>query len=186
MSKNGLILLTPTSVSVGSGSASIGTNGSVTFTGAHTVSLNGVFSADYDNYRIVTWHTSNNVTNGSLKFRLRVGGVDNSTSSSYVQQYLYVTTSTTLGGRITSTQAEINRYGNTYTSFVADFYGPYLTQPTAVRSITQGLSNTISTPVIYDCVATHSQSSAYDGFSFYTGYTPATLTGRIAVYGVRK
>jgi hypothetical protein len=45
----GLRLITPTSVTGGT----IGTTGAVTFSGASSVSLNGVFSSAYDNYRIV-------------------------------------------------------------------------------------------------------------------------------------
>lgn len=187
MSKNGLILLTPTSVTAaGSGSsATINANGSVSFSTANSISLNGVFSADYDNYRIVVRHTASG-GNGTLKFRMRASGTDNTTASSYTTQYLYASTTSVSGFRQATSQGELNRYGNVETGFIVDFYGPYLAQPTALRSVTVSLDNTIDTPVIYDCAATHNQSTAYDGFSFYTGTTLATLTGRVAVYGMRK
>lgn len=186
--KNGLILLTPTSVTAaGSGSsATINANGSVSFSTANSISLNGVFSADYDNYRIVVRNTTTTGTNGTLKFRMRLNGTDNSTASSYTTQYWYVASSTRSGFRQTTTQAEINVYGNVQTGFVADFYGPYLAEPTVVRSVTMGLENTIGTPLMYDCAVTHNQSTAYDGFSLYTGTGLSALTGRVAVYGMRK
>jgi hypothetical protein len=55
--------------------------GTVTFTGASSVSLNGVFSSTYDNYRIV--FTTTTISN--IFMRLRVSNADETTS-----QYVYV------------------------------------------------------------------------------------------------
>jgi hypothetical protein len=76
----GLKLLVPTSVAVGSGSASIGTAGQVTFTGASSVSINGVFSSTYDSYRIMFHVTSASANNYPI-LRLRASGTDNSSSN---------------------------------------------------------------------------------------------------------
>ncbi len=186
MAKNGLHLITPTSVAVASGSATINANGSVSFSDTWSISLNGVFSADYDNYRIVTWHTSNNAASSSMIFRMRASGSDNATSNSYVSQMIYATGTSVLGSRLTSTQGEISRYGYVQQGFIADFYGPFIAQRTAIRSVTISVDPAITNPAISDVAATHNQSVSYDGFSFGTGYAPATLTGRVAVYGMRK
>lgn len=65
----------PTSVAVGSGSASVAAEGTVTFTGASTVSLNGVFDGTggdmYDVYFQLKGTSANNVY-----LRLRSGGTD--------------------------------------------------------------------------------------------------------------
>lgn len=50
--ESGLVAMKPTSVSVGSGSASINSSGVVTFTGATSVTLNGVFTSTYTNYLV--------------------------------------------------------------------------------------------------------------------------------------
>jgi len=50
----GTRLIIPSSVAVGSGSGSVSTSGTVTFSGASSVSINDVFSATYDTYQIVT------------------------------------------------------------------------------------------------------------------------------------
>ena len=51
-SELGLSLITPTSVAVTGGSASISSSGVVSFSAASLVSLNDIFSATYTNYRI--------------------------------------------------------------------------------------------------------------------------------------
>ncbi len=186
MPKNGLHLITPTSVARTGTSATINTNGSVSFTACQTVSLNGVFTADYDNYQVVMWYDATTAVSGTLKFRMRFSGTDNTTASSYVQQYLNATTTTVSGFRQTTSQSELNQFGNDTCGLVANFYGPFLAQPTAVRTVTCGSDGAIATPTIYDCATTHNQSTAYDGFSFYTGSGLTLLTGRVAVYGMRK
>lgn len=49
----GLVAITPSSVSVGSGTATVGTNGAVTFTSATNITLNNVFTSAYKHYQIV-------------------------------------------------------------------------------------------------------------------------------------
>ena len=49
----GLNLIIPSTIANTSGTASIGTNGTVSFSGATTVSLNDVFSSTYMNYKII-------------------------------------------------------------------------------------------------------------------------------------
>ena len=64
---------------------------------------------------------------------------------------------------------------------IAYFYGPYLTQPTAFRSVSAaGYLNAWMS----DQASTHNQSTAYDGFNLYT-FT-GSVSGRVAVYGMRK
>jgi hypothetical protein len=52
-SRAGLAKIVPSSVAVGSGTGSSDTTGKVTFSGASTVSLNGVFTSSYRNYKII-------------------------------------------------------------------------------------------------------------------------------------
>ena len=78
----GMKMVVPTSVTVGAGSASVDTNGAVTFTTASSVSVNGCFNSTYDNYRIVIQHKQVSGSNLS-NFRLRASGTDISTSYYY-------------------------------------------------------------------------------------------------------
>lgn len=182
MSKNGLILLTPTSVNHTGTSASISTNGSVLFTSVTALSLNGVFSADYDNYMVVCRWRNNSGLN-DLNMRLRASGSDDSTAS-YTKQNLW-SDGSSVGGRRDSSFPywyRLTLVGNTQRAgSVMNFYGPYLSQPTAMRMVNvDGYLNAY----LDDGAGTHNQSASYDGFTFYPG--GGSLTGRVAVYGMRK
>jgi hypothetical protein len=71
----------PTSVAVGSGSGSFNaTTGNVTFSGATSISLNGVFNATFSRYVIIG--TAGATTGGNLgRMRFRTSGTDNTTSN---------------------------------------------------------------------------------------------------------
>jgi len=181
MSKNGLILLTPTSIAYTGTSATISANGSVSLTACSVLSLNGVFSADYDNYIIVGHHAING--GQSMLSRLRVGGIDNTTSSSYVHQYWFAESTTVSGFQQTSNYWVLSARGITKRAgFVASIYGPYLAQPTAWRTVMADDYNSAS---VTDLGGTHNQSTSYDGITLI-GNSSQTMTGRVAVYGMRK
>ena len=181
MSKNGLILLTPTSVDTtgGGSTATISANGSVSFTACSVLSLNGVFSADYDNY-MVLWAGANSTTDIPI-YRLRASGTD-ATASNYVTQNLSATGTTVSGTRTAANgygwygYTSTSKFGNT--SF---FYGPFLSQPTAVRLLSV---NSRDGAYLHDDASTHSLSSSYDGFTITA--QNGSFTGRVAVYGMRK
>jgi len=179
MSKNGLILLTPTSIAYTGTSATVSANGSVSFTACTSLSLNGVFSADYENYMIVT--RGNVTTAANVFIRFRSGGTDNSTSNSYVYQYLVASSTGVAGSRTTlNLGGFFIAYGNQRVGSVGFIYGPYLSQPTAYRTINVDDNSTVS---IQEYAGTHNQSASYDGFTLSNG---GNLSGRIAAYGMRK
>ncbi len=176
----GMVLMTPTSIaSTGTGnSSSIGENGSVTFSSCATLSLNGVFTSSYDNYMMVM--RSNTSTTSNYQVRLRVGGTDNSTASSYTYQYIQASSTTVVAGRTTTNFGYINAGANTRRDgTTVYFYGPNLAQPTAFRSVTMYDANSA---VIFDMANTHNQSTAYDGFTLFTDI--GTATGLVTVYGL--
>jgi hypothetical protein len=175
----GMVLVTPSSIAYSGTSASIGANGSVEFSAVTSLSLNGVFSADYDNYMIV-WRTGTSGT-VSLRGRLRASGVDNATASSYTRQSITADGSSVTGARTTVDYAFLGSNYNTvnqngHTNFI---YGPYLLQPTAYRTVTV---QSYSGAELLDTAGTHNQSTAYDGFTYYAFSN--TLTGSISVYGL--
>lgn len=177
----GMVLLTPTSVDItggGSETATIGANGSVEFSACATLSLNGVFSADYDNY-MVGIRSSSSTT--ATYFRLRSSGTDESSASNYyTSQYLIVSSTSVLGGRSSQNYARIGANGGTLKSGDnVNIYGPYLAQPTAWRNTNVSAS---SGGYIEDWANTHSQSLSYDGFTFYP--SSGTFDGLVSVYGL--
>jgi len=82
-SQVGSVPLVPTSIAVGSGTGSVAANGLVTFTGATTITVNGIFSAAYKNYKIylnVDVATVTAVNN----FRYASGGVATTSGLWYI------------------------------------------------------------------------------------------------------
>lgn len=184
MAKNGLILLTPSSVDkTGTGStATINTNGSVTFGTCVTLSLNGVFTADYDNYMIVMRNT--HTSGGSYVFgRLRNGGTDSTATTDYNDQLLAATATTFSASRATSNGYwQVAPCSTTWrTGFAMNVYGPFLAQPTAFRTVTV---NSTSGATIEDQAGTHELSTSYDGITLYPN--SSSFSGLVCVYGLRN
>ena len=178
----GMVLMTPTSVDkTGTGStATIGTNGSVEFSSCATLSLNGVFNTDYDNY-MMAWQGVGSTGSNSTSLRLRASGTD-ATGSNYIDQYIFASSTSVSGSRsaaITSTTYFIQdtslRVGCLWS-----VYGPFLTQPTALRSV--AVDTRSATANLVDIAAIHSVSSSYDGVTFIA--STGTITGTVSVYGL--
>lgn len=176
----GMVLLTPTSIAYSGTSASVGANGQVTFSAVTSLSLNGVFSAGFDNY-VITSNVLSSAT-PSIYIRLRASGTDATTG--YTNQYLLADSTTVSAARTTAVQGLLTAGpGSSFRDLeYVTMYGPYLAQPTAQRSVTIADNGGV---VTFDIAATHSTSSSYDGFTYYSG-SAATLTGKLAVYGVRS
>lgn len=178
----GMVLMTPTSIaSTGTGnSSSIGVNGSVTFSSCETLSLNGVFTSQYDNYMIQMRYVSDTIGK-DLRARLRASGTDDSTTSSYIHQRLTASSTTVSAARTTTNTFQIGNSDSTLRSGVALYlYGPFLVQPTAVRSVTVGGEGNA---IITDYAATHNQSVSYDGLTLFA--STGLLTGLVSVYGLK-
>jgi hypothetical protein len=182
----GMRLVVPTSVAVGSGSGSVGSSGTVTFSGASSVSINGCFSSAYQNYRIVTNLTTPSATL-SVAWRLRISGTDAATNYGYSSQYAYI--SINAGGQ------EVNG-GNALTSFPrlvhgsttgggsssADVYRPF----EAVETIATGVGmdyDSNAGAVLFQKGWRHATASSYDGFTLIP--STSTITGTIRVYGYK-
>jgi hypothetical protein len=177
----GLKLLTPTSVTVGSGSASVSANGGVTFTGATSVQLNGVFNSTYDNYKIVVNADSFSGNNDQIATRFGTSGTPNS-NASYDNNGFYIDTSTPQAlnvannGFIYTSSKPTAR--TTPVSFYLDIFNPFKTL----------LTNFIGSGIETGGRAT----SIYGTFDATTSFTdviifPNTnnMTGTIQVYGYK-
>jgi hypothetical protein len=177
----GMVLITPTSIAHAGTSASIGTNGQVTFTAVTSLSLNGVFSATYDNY-VVSIRSVHSTADYYLDAKLRASGTDAS-GSNYTYQNLVANSTTVSGARFTSQTSAVFGYtANTQRSGeTIAIYGPYLAQPTAWRTV-----NVLGrdSGIIADFACTHSLSTAYDGFTI--SVSAGNVTGTLQVYGVRS
>lgn len=181
-SLDGMVLITPSSVvAAGTGSsASIVSNGSIEFSTCTSVSLNDVFSTDYDNYIIQIRDSA--TFNDNIQYRLRVSGTDNSTASSYISQRYNVESGTRSSGRTTSTYGYMGVYDSTLRQgYALNFYGPYLAQQTTATSV--GVYSTGSASMT-NYASMHNQTTSYTGITII--YSTGSGTGLISVYGLEN
>ena len=174
-------LIVPSSVAVGSGSGSVATQGTVSFSGASSVSVNDVFSATYSNYIILLNTTGS--ANQQVNFRLRVSGTDSTTA--YGSQSSASDSTSVFGSRLTpgfwqgndvrSADRHLIRYELFNPQAAADTFGFQKTASIVAGDTTQ-ISQTNFTLV-------HDVATAYTGFSLIA--STGTMTGTVSVYGYK-
>jgi len=178
---NGLVVMTPSSIDYSGTSASINADGSVVFSGVSPLSLNGVFTSDYDNY-MVAMRYSTSANNGELFFRVRSSGTDNSTASSYTQQLIAAANDGIFGSRVAENYGRVGYLGNEQRLGMNIYiFGPYLAQPTAWRSVTV---HDLGGGAIFEYANTHNQSTSYDGFSLIC--QSGNFSGLMTVFGFNQ
>ena len=174
----GMDLITPTSVA-GSGVTLSG--GQVSFSAATIVSVNGCFSSNYENYKIVFKILPS--TNNELDMRLRVGGIDAITN--YITQYVYAAGTTIatapLGVSTYMQIAYLGSFNNNLTDL--SISGPALASSTSAIALTS-YANSASTVRHENWYGVHSTATAYDGATFFTN--TGTMTGTLRIYGLRN
>lgn len=182
---SGLVPITPSSVTVGSGSATVGANGAVTFTGASNITINGSFTTAYKNYRIVASELSVLTSGGSLAMQLKS---DSSifSSADYVSVGRY--NSTTTGSGVSSAVSQTS-WGLWYSdvnggqnNLVVDIFTPQEAKPTSARYLATAYQNT-AVWVDYSGGSIFNNSSQATGFKIL--HSAGALSGTIQVYGYR-
>jgi hypothetical protein len=175
----GLVPIIPTSVSVGGGTATVGTNGQVTFTSATTsLSLNGVFSSAYDNYRIV--YRATYASAASVSARLRIATTDTATNYTFVS--LYTNTGTPGGGSTTTTSFGLSISSVTTRNVVADIVSPFIATSTGFI----GIGREQNAGANYGIISYgHAQidSTSFDGITLLNDQAQ---TGTVSIYGYTK
>jgi len=164
--KSGLVLLNTTS-----------------FTNVTSQSFNNVFSANYDNYRIMFNNIINVSVSGAIALRLRSSGTDNS-SNNYMRQYASFNSTTVSAARATNQTSwgEIcyTNTGNDQNAWI-DIYSPFNTQYTNALQMgnSSGSGNVLFINQAYGVNVT----TSYDGF---TVINSQSMTGSVSVYGYNK
>jgi hypothetical protein len=181
----GLSIVSPTSIANSGGSASA-SGGQVSFTGVSSISLNGVFTSTYDNYRVTMRISGTSTSDAFMRTRVRVGGVDNSTASSYYQTSLYSGGSSASGNSGIQDNMLAGITNSTYAtsgSWIYDYISPALASQTLINAHT---FYTLTAGARYlemvDCY--HNATTAFDGFTMYP--STGTITGNIRVYGYKN
>jgi hypothetical protein len=173
----GARLVVPTSVAVGSGSGSVSTSGTVTFSGSSSVSLNGCFSSTYDNYLIMYDFTASG--NISISARMRLAGVDASTASYSRQGLIGDTTSASATQTLNATSSTLAFGGTARNNFKFELFAPALAQRT-----TGIVYNAEQAPALRINTFYHDVATAYDGVTFITSAN--NMTGTVRVYGLKN
>lgn len=178
----GLRNIVPTSIAKGaSGSASVNSNGTVSFTATESVSLNGVFSSAYEKY-VITFTINAATVTTQLRFRLRAAGVDQ--TGNYLwggnQANHAGTASAFYGAQNSVVLGDFSNQSATTHSSVMDIFNPFLSQR---KSFTHRFMYDNLTYVFGGSFGGYYQATtSCDGFTIYPG-AAGNFSGTVQVFG---
>jgi hypothetical protein len=155
------------------------------FSAVASQSINDVFSATYNNYKIVFDLDSTSAGSTGIAMRLRVAGADNSSANYWNNRLFGQATSTTSQGA-TSEDTSFILFGERDTgvsTFDYNLYNPFATKATSLVGTGQ---------FRYTSAYQHSQlktgqttvTTSYTGFTLIT--STGTMTGKVIIYGYNE
>ena len=158
-----------------------------TVTSSTSANFDNVFSATYDNYRlIISDITSASGGEAGVYLRMRVGGV-NATGSNYNSQVsrVYSTGTSAPQGEFNVTTgmyifAVIQSAANTSGAAVIDITQPFLAKPTTIL-LTSHTFDPAGSHMGNAGGGSHSVQTSYDGFNIYQ--TTTTTAYKYKIYG---
>lgn len=183
----GMVLVAPTSVSVtGSGSSvTIEPNGSISFTNCESLTLNGVFSADYKNYVLNQNHTMNTNIGNLLFGQFTSSGVPAASNYRYQRLRGYLTTCSTASYTYQSymwlSYTAYHAGGTDGVAFRTHFSRPYLSSSTGFHSRSNSCISAYN--LIENVSGGHETASSYDGIKLFVS-SGELITGNTAIYGL--
>jgi hypothetical protein len=152
---------------------------STTISTAGTTSVNDVFSATYDNYKIFFNQTASS-TAQTLSIRLRVSATDATTN--YTTQRIGSQGASAFGGLNEggTTDFFINAINSTKGFFETTLFSPFAAAPT--KYLTTSLGENGGGLLNMVVVGAHTDSTSYTGFTLLA--TTGTISGTLKVYGL--
>ena len=157
------------------------------FSGVASQSINDVFSATYDNYKIILRITLTGTT-GWTSLRFRVSGTDTS-AANYSSAYYGISplfNAGDFGGTAGATTLDLAYSDSTqeHSFSTTDIISPFLTQPTLANGIAAWKHSSNKIVVL-------NSGGGLDNSTSYTGFTllmpgGANATGTVSVYGYNK
>lgn len=177
---NGLIVQTPTSVTVTGGSASgtINSDGSVSISNCSTVTLNGVFQSTYDNYMVVI----RLIGSGGFDFGFRFSSGGSVNTSSYGYVFLRADGSTIGGSGYDYSDIQLGVFGSNPVGMTQYVYCPAKSLATTTRTVdVHGNSGA----KIEQFVGQHNVSSPFDGAHYYSRQAQ-TISGTFTVFAYNQ
>ena len=149
--------------------------------GVSSQSINDVFSATYDNYRILINVTSVTVSATDFRMRMRVSGSDNSSSNYFaagVVNYTSGVAQALLSGN-PGDNWDIGRLATSGGSSFMDLISPYLTDSTKFHA--RATNRKPSPPEVQHTAGEMNVTTSYTGFTIYPAAN--AMTGTVRVYG---
>lgn len=141
-----------------------------------SVSINSVFDATYDSYKILIDGAASTTT--ASRLRWRVGGVDNS-DNQYIVQLISADNTSISGARVTSTSWGFGT--GTTEGYANEMEVWNVAKATATIAQANLINDATGTPVTRNTWLAHNVSTAYDGLTFLVD--SGTFTGTIRIYG---
>ena len=177
----GLIKIVPTSVAVGSGSASVDVNGNVTFSGSSNVSLNGCFTSTYNSYQIVLSCINGSLNDQAITMQFRnAGAVIAGTAYFKNQIQSYGTTVAASASNSTSNWNFGSCSQTWFNQTIATISNPALAQSKAMQFQCAHPQFAFTALDTYTGYGFNSTATAYDGLTITVG---GTISGTVRVYG---
>lgn len=173
---SGLVPIVPTSVTVSSGTGSYDSaTGLVTFSGAGTVTVNGVFNSTFTNYKVLMDGTLNGDT--GIRFRM-----DNFTGLNYSWQWIrgYGSTVQVVSEASVGTGIYVTSGDGDGLSFNADIFNPNKALKTS--TVFQGFGSSGS-DFIYTGSGQVATTTQYTGFTLVPN--SGLVSGTMKFYGYR-
>ena len=151
------------------------------FSGATTVTADGVFTSAFTNYRVLITYAT--VTPNNLFFALGAATVYANTN--YNSQRLLADNTTVTAVRAAgAVSANIgNNNSGTVSSVAIDLFGPQLAAPTTYQASGNLNTGAFAQPVVNLHSGNQSDSTAFDGFKLISG---GNITGSYTIYGYAK
>ena len=177
----GLNIVAPATIA-NSGGTATASGGEVTFSAVNSVSLNGVFSATYNNYLVIIRSTGSGASD-ELRMRLRVGGADNTTTAYNFATLLSNTSASASQGLTQNVFQNVIRRLGTGTGGMAQIV---MTDPFAASATHFSLTGTQADSTVTATLigGIFTSSTSFDGFSLFPSL--GTATGTVTVYGYQK
>jgi len=181
VNRQGLTSMIPTSAASGT----VGAAGKVTFSGTSSVSVNGCFTSDFDNYLIVFDFTTSST--GTLGITLRAAGTDAITA--YDSNRFQVQAATAVGSQTLNAANWVASGGIGITGATQSgelmVFGPFLTAATRARVENNITPNPMTaTAGLYEGTLLHRTVASYDGFTLTA--STGSITGNVRVYGINN
>ena len=166
----------------GLGASALTLLNTTTFSAVASQSINDVFSATYDNYKIVLNATNTGGYSNAIRFR--VGGSDNSTANYNWSQVARGSNQNTVEG-FSGSNVTSGELGNQYPNAngqIIDVFNPFLADETLYTTMICSLSG--STQILRIIGGALNLTTSFTGFTIFP--SSLTITGTVRVYGVQN